>query len=136
MPAKPMLTTENHSFWTGGQQGELRITFCHDCDHAIHPPQITCPACHGRNVAARAVAGTGVIYSFTFNHQPWTPDMKVPFGLAVVDVDGAAGVRVTGPVRTDHPDAIAIGQPVTVDFEALDEDIYLPVWKLVSETKA
>lgn len=136
MPAKPMLTVENQAYWTGGKQGELRITFCQDCDHAIHPPQITCPACHGRNVAARAVAGTGVIYSFTINHQPWTPDMQVPFGLAVVEVDGAAGVRVTGPVRTDDLAAIAIGQRVSVDFEALDEEIYLPIWKLAAEEKA
>lgn len=62
--------------------------------------------------------------------------MQVPFGIAVVDVDGAAGVRVTGPLRADDLAAIAIGQKVRVDFEALDEEIYLPVWKFAAENAA
>lgn len=124
----PELTPENTAFWTGGERGELMIAHCDDCAAAIHPPQIVCPACLSRNVAPRAVAGTGMVYTFTVNHQPWLPDMQVPFALAVVDVDGAPGVRVTAPVLTDNPDGVHIGQRMQIRFEAAG-DVWLPQWQ-------
>lgn len=124
----PELTPENTAFWTGGARGELMIACCDDCNAAIHPPQIVCPACLSRNVAARAMAGTGTVYTFTVNHQPWLPDMAVPFALAVVDVDGAPGVRVTAPVITEQPEAVQIGQRMQIRFEAAG-DVWLPHWQ-------
>lgn len=128
----PELTSENTAFWTGGERGELMITCCDDCSAAIHPPQIVCPTCQSRNVAARAMAGTGTVYTFTVNHQPWLPDMAVPFALAVVDVDGAPGVRVTAPVITDQPEAVHIGQRMQIRFEAAG-DVWLPHWQPLAQ---
>lgn len=128
MRSLPELTSENTAFWTGGERGELMIAFCNACGHAIHTPQLVCPKCLSRTVAPRAVAGTGTVYSFTVNYQPWLPDMKVPFAIAVVDVDGAPGVRVTAEVETDDPEGVAIGQRMQVAFRHM-EDIWLPVWR-------
>lgn len=130
MPALPLLTPENTAFFTGGGQGELRITFCDDCDLAIHPPQIVCPRCLSEHVAPRAVAGTGTVYTFTVNHQPWMPGMTVPFALAVVDLDGAPGVRVTAPVVDADPASVAIGQRMAVSFRN-EDDVWLPQWSPV-----
>lgn len=124
----PELTPENAAFWTGGAEGKLMIAFCSDCDAAIHPPQIICPRCWSETVERRAVAGTGSVYSFTVNHQPWAPGMQVPFALAVVDIDGAPGVRVTAEVVTDDPEAVAIGQRMRVSFANVD-DIWFPQWE-------
>ncbi len=124
----PELTPENTAFWTGGERGELMIAFCGDCSKAVHPPQLLCPACQSQAVTPRAVAGTGTVYSFTVNHQPWLPDMKVPFAIAVVDLNDAPGVRVTAPVLTDDPDTVRIGQAMTIAFEA-SGDVWLPLWK-------
>lgn len=104
------------------------IAFCDTCRLAIHPPQVICPACQARSVSPQAVAGTGTVYTFTVNHQPWLPDMEVPFAIAVVDLDGAPGVRVTAPVATDDPDSIRIGQRMTIGFEA-SGDVWLPIWR-------
>ena len=123
----PELTAENTAFWTGGEHGELRIAVCEDCAHAIHPPQLLCPRCHSQRVTPRAVAGTGTVYTFTVNHQQWIPGMEVPFVLAVVDVDGAPGVRVTSRLVGAQPDAVRIGQRVRVGFEA-SGDVWIPVW--------
>lgn len=128
MRSLPELTPENTAFWTGGERGELMIAFCDSCTHAIHPPQLICPKCLSREVTAKAVAGTGTVYTFTVNHQPWLPGMAVPFAIAVVDVDGAPGVRVTAQVRGGDPEAIAIGQRMKVGFEH-HEDVWLPVWE-------
>lgn len=127
----PELTTESTAFWTGGADGKLMIAFCNDCAGAIHPPQVVCPKCLSENVSSRAVAGTGTVYTFTVNHQPWMPGMAVPFALAVVDVDGAPGVRVTGEVVGTSPDAVAIGQKMRVGFLPLD-DVWVPQWEPVA----
>lgn len=129
----PELTAENTAFWTGGERGELMIAFCADCRMAIHPPQLVCPGCRSLAVAPQAVAGTGTVYSFTVNHQPWLPDMKVPFAIAVVDLDGAPGVRVTAPVLTDDPQTVRIGQRMSIAFEA-SGDVWLPLWCPAGET--
>lgn len=123
----PELTAENTAFWTGGARGELMIAFCNDCAAAIHPPQLVCPGCGSQSVAPRAVAGTGKIYTFTVNHQPWVPDMEVPFAIAVVNLDDAPGVRVTAPVTGLHPESVAIEQSVRIGFEA-SGDVWLPNW--------
>ena len=127
----PELTAENTAFWKGGASGALMIVFCDDCTHAIHPPQRICPRCLSQQVAPRAVPGTGVVYTCTVNHQPWTPDMKVPFALAVVDVDDAPGVRVTGEVVGVDPDMVAIGQRMRVCFREFD-DVWIPLWEPAS----
>lgn len=128
----PELTPENTAFWTGGERGELMIAICNACAKAIHPPQLLCPACLSRDVAARAMPGTGTVYSFTVNHQPWTPDMQVPFALAVVDVDGADGVRVTAPVDCPDPESLCIGQRMAIGFTPAG-DVWLPLWRPLAE---
>jgi uncharacterized protein len=131
----PELTAENTAFWTGGERGELMITFCDDCSAAIHPPELICPLCLSRKVRPRAVAGTGIIYTFTINHQQWLPDMAVPFAIAVVDVDEAPGVRVTTQVTGCDIAAVTIGQRMQISFEQ-SGDVWLPLWTPQEEVAA
>ena len=124
----PELTPENTAFWTGGAAGKLMIAFCADCHHAIHPPQLICPKCWSEAVEEKPVPGSGIVYSYTVNHQPWAPGMQVPFALAVVDVDGAPGVRVTAEVVNADPESVAIGQAMRATFFNID-DIWFPQWE-------
>ncbi|MFN7027794.1 MAG: Zn-ribbon domain-containing OB-fold protein [Sphingopyxis sp.] len=124
----PELTPENTAFWTGGADGKLMIAFCADCNHAIHPPQLICPKCWSEAVESRPVAGTGTVYAYTVNHQQWAPGMQVPFALAVVDLDGALGVRVTAEVVGTDPESVAIGQTMRITFVNI-EDIWFPQWE-------
>ena len=124
----PELTPENTAFWTGGADGKLMIAFCADYDHAIHPPQLICPKCWSEKVESRAVSGTGTVYTYTVNHQQWAPGMQVPFTLAVVDLDGAPGVRVTAEVVGTDPESVAIGQTMRITFANI-EDIWFPQWE-------
>lgn len=124
----PELTPENIAFWTGGAHRKLMIAFCSDCAHAIHPPQLICPKCWSEAIEFKPVSGTGTVYAFTVNHQPWAPGMEVPFALAVVDLDGAPGVRVTAEVVNTDPESVAIGQKMKVGFVNID-DVWFPQWE-------
>ena len=125
----PEVTPENEAFWTGGATGELRIMACKACDYRIHPPQLICPKCLSREVSPLLSSGRGTIHSYTINRQQWLPDLKVPYALAVVDLDDQPGVRMTAMVETDDLAAVAIGKPVTVDFEPR-EDVFVPFFRL------
>lgn len=131
----PAITAENRSFWTGGSRSELMIAFCTDCAVAIHPPQLICPKCQSSNVEARAVSGLGKIYTFTVNHQPWLPDMEVPFAIAVVEADDAPGVRVTAQVKGSDVSEIEIGQTVRIGFQE-SGDVWIPHWEIFSSREA
>ncbi len=122
----PALTAENNRFWTGGADGELLIMRCLECDLAIHPPELLCPRCLSEHVQPAPVPGTGSIYSFTVNHQRWLPDLAVPYTIAAVDIDGAAGVRITATVVGAGADEVAIGDRVSVVFQQVSDTIWVP----------
>jgi len=131
----PELTQENTPFWTGGERGELMIAHCDKCNHSIHPPQVICPLCLSRNVTPHPAKGTGVVLACTINRQQWAPDMVVPFALAIVELDGEPGVRVTARIIDCDPESVAIGDAMTVAFEN-DQDIWFPVFRPVSPEPA
>lgn len=123
----PRLDSINRDFWTGGEQGELRIMCCNDCGTFFHPPRPVCRHCLSDNVAAKAVSGTGVVDTFTINHQKWHPKMEVPFVIARVALDDAPGVYLTTNIVGCEVSEVDIGDRVQVTFEKQD-DIFLPLF--------
>jgi hypothetical protein len=85
---RPRLDQDNRAFWTGGKDGKLYITRCRDRGGYLHPPKPVCCHCHSENVAPGAVAGTGVIDTYTVNCQAWMPGLQVPL------LDQCAGLLV------------------------------------------
>jgi uncharacterized OB-fold protein len=126
----PRLDADNRAFWTGGAVGELRILQCQDCQGFIHPPRPVCRHCLSDRVAPKAIAGTGVVDTFTVNYQKWFPTMEVPFVIARVALDGVPGVYLTTNIVGCPAESVDIGDRVRVKFEQHDE-IYLPLFEKV-----
>lgn len=126
----PRLDADNRAFWTGGAEGELRLTRCRDCSRFFHPPRPVCRHCLSENVAPEAVAGTGVIDTFTVNYQKWHPAMEVPFVIARVTIDGAPGVYLTTNIVGCPVESVDIGDRVRVTFEQQD-DVFLPLFEKI-----
>jgi uncharacterized protein len=124
----PKLDGDNRPFWTGGAEGELRIMHCGDCGAFIHPPRPVCRVCLSDNVAPKAVVGTGVVDTFTINHQAWYPGLEVPFVIARVALDGAPGVYLTTNIVGCPPEEVDIGDRVRVTFLRQD-DVWLPLFE-------
>ena len=128
--AQPRLDAENRAFWTGGAAGELRIMRCQDCATFIHPPRLVCRKCLSENVAPEAVAGTGVIDTFTVNYQKWHPALEVPYVIARVTLDGVPGVFLTTNIVGCAVDDVDIGDRVRVKFEQ-QGDVYFPLFEKI-----
>lgn len=127
---QPRLDADNRSFWTGGASGELRLMRCRDCAAFIHPPRPVCRNCLSENVAPEAVAGTGVVDTFTVNHQKWHPGLDVPYVIARVAIDGAPGVFLTTNIVGCAVDDVDIGDRVRVKFEQQGE-VYYPLFEKI-----
>ncbi|HEX9159017.1 MAG TPA: OB-fold domain-containing protein [Rhizomicrobium sp.] len=77
-----------------------------------------------------AVAGTGIVDTFTINHQQWRPALEVPYVIARVAVDGAPGVFLTTNIVGCPVDAVQIGDRVRVTFEQHGE-VFLPLFEKI-----
>jgi uncharacterized protein len=129
----PRLDVDNRAFWTGGAVGELRITRCDDCQKFTHPPRPVCRHCRSERVAAVSVAGTGVVDTFTVNHQKWYPGLEVPYVIARVALDAAPGVILTTNIINCPVDAVDIGDRVRVKFMQHGE-VFLPLFEPLIES--
>lgn len=123
----PNVTLDSAPFWEGGARGELRIMRCGVCRMWFHPPSPLCPACLSLDVSAEAASGRAIVATYTVNHQPWAPDMEVPYILAIVELVEQPDVRLMTRIVDCSPEAIAIGLAVEVVFEQAD-DVWLPLF--------
>ena len=126
----PRLDSENRFFWTSGARGELCFLRCQECAAFIHPPRPVCRHCLSDKVAPVSVAGTGLIDTFTVNHQQWRPGLEVPYVIARVAIDGAPGVFLTTNIVGCAVESVEIGDRVRVKFERQD-DVYLPLFEKI-----
>ena len=126
----PRLDNENRFFWTSGADGKLRLLRCQDCATFIHPPRPVCRKCLSENVSPEVVAGTGVVDTFTVNHQEWRPGLEVPYVIARVTLDGAPGVYLTTNIVGCAVNEVEIDDRVRVKFEQHGE-IYLPLFEKI-----
>jgi uncharacterized protein len=129
--ALPRLDRDNRFFWTGGADGRLRFLQCQDCQAFVHPPRPLCRQCLSERVEPTVVPGTGVVDTFTVNHQKWSPTMEVPSVIARVAIDGAPGVILTTNIVGCPVDRVDIGDRVRVKFEQHD-DVWLPLFEKLS----
>ena len=127
----PKLDADNRAFWTSGADGKLRLMQCQDCKTFIHPPRPVCRHCLSENVKPQAVAGTGVVDTYTLNYQRWRPDLEVPFVIARVAIDGAPGVYLTTNIIGCPPESVDVGDQVRVKFEQ-HADVWLPLFEKIA----
>ena len=125
---QPKLDTDNTFFWTGGADGRLRFLQCQDCRQFIHPPRPICSKCLSENVAPEVVPGTGVVDTYTVNHQAWYPGLEVPFVIARVAIDGAPGVYLTTNIVNCPVEEVDIGDKVKVSF-LQEGEVYFPLFE-------
>jgi uncharacterized OB-fold protein len=124
---RPQQNRDTAYFWEGTRAGEVRIQTCNACGALRHPPGPACPACGALDRGHVVASGRGTVYSYVVHRHPPVPGRELPILLVLVDLE--EGVRMVGELVGTEPDKVEIGMPVVVDFQRIDDDLTLPVWR-------
>lgn len=104
----------------------LRVARCEACDRWIHPATEQCGDCGGPLTWA-PVSGRGTVFTFTVNHQPFAPDLPVPYVIALVQLDEQDDLRIPTNVVGCDPAEVTVGMAVAVCFEQ-QGDVFFPLF--------
>lgn len=115
-------------FWRSGADGVLRITRCNSCGFWIHPHRAACPRCHSREVEPQAVSGKATLETWTINRQRWFKGLEEPFVVGLVTLVEQQGLNLTTNIVNCDFEEMAIGLPVRVVFENI-EDVWLALFE-------
>jgi uncharacterized OB-fold protein len=124
---RPMINRDSQFFWEGANVKELRIQECGSCGALRHPPGPSCPTCGAFDRTFVVASGLGTVFSFVIHRHPPVPDKELPIVLALIDLD--EGVRMVGEVP--GVEDLAIGDRVQVDWQVIDAELTLPIWRRV-----
>lgn len=127
MTVRPMVNRDSQYFWDGTAAGELRIQACNACGALRHPPGPACPDCGALDRGYVVASGRGTVFSFVVHRHPPIPGKELPVVVALLDLD--EGVRMVGEVVDVPDEEIEIGMPLRVDFQRIDDELSLPVWR-------
>jgi uncharacterized OB-fold protein len=74
------------------------------------------------------MSGRGQMFSFVVFHRAYHPawEGKVPYTVALIELDEGP-VMLSNVIGVDHA-KLAVGLPVAVAFEAVDESLAIPVF--------
>ena len=127
---RPMTNRDSQFFWDGTAAGELRIQRCNACGALRFPPGPACQSCDAYDRGHQVAAGTGTVFSYVVHRHPPVPGKELPIVIALIDLD--EGVRMVGEVTDVPPDgggAVEIGMRLRVDFDRVDDELTLPLWR-------
>jgi uncharacterized OB-fold protein len=125
-----MVNRDSQFFWDGTAVGELRIQSCNACASLRFPPGPTCPDCGAFDRGHVVASGRGTVFSYVVHRHPPVPGKELPIVLVLVELE--EGLRMLGELVDVPDDEIAdveVGMAVQVDFNRIDDDLTLPIWR-------
>ena len=122
---RPMINRDSAYFWEGAQQKELRIQSCNACGVLRHPPGPACPSCGAMDRGYVVASGEGTVFSYVIHRHPPIPGKELPIVIALIDLE--ENVRMVGEVPGELD--LAIGDRVRVDWDVVDDELTLPIWR-------
>jgi uncharacterized protein len=124
---RPAISSDTEFFWAGVARGELLIQRCASCGTLRHPPRPACGRCRSFDWDTVRASGRGVVHSHVTVHHPVVPPFEAPYGVALIELE--EGVRLVSNVIGIDPHEVRIGLPVEVAFEAVDDELTLPLFR-------
>ena len=126
--ALPRPTPETQHYWDGTRAGELRLQRCGACSKVYFPPRPFCPGCASRDVQVFSASGRATLHSYVISHRPM-PGFEAPYSIAVVELEEGPRLMTNIVESPQTPEALQLDMPLEVVFEAVSDDITLPLFK-------
>ncbi|GGS59063.1 bifunctional MaoC family dehydratase N-terminal/OB-fold nucleic acid binding domain-containing protein [Streptomyces cinerochromogenes] len=126
---RPVVNRDNAGFWQGVAGHRLLIQRCTDCGTLRHPWLPGCNACGSLEWDTVEASGEGTVHSYVVLHHPPFPAFDPPYAVGLIEL--AEGVRMVSNVVGVPYDRVRIGLPVRLEFRAYDEELTLPVFRVV-----
>lgn len=122
-------TPLDEEFWAHCAQERLCFQRCTRCYTWRHLPRLLCAHCGSDRWEWEASSGRGHLFSWTVSHQAVLPEFRdqVPFVVALVELE--EGVRMVSTLRGVALEDLALDLPLQLDFERVDEETALPVFR-------
>lgn len=114
----PIVNPDSAPYWEGAREGKLLVQRCGDCGTLRFFPRYLCTECGSDAVEWAEVSGRGTVHSFTIVHRAAFPEFQAqtPYVVALIDLE--EGPRMMTNIVGDDAHDVAIGDAVTVTFEA------------------
>jgi uncharacterized OB-fold protein len=124
----PAVSRETLPWWQAAAEHRLVVQTCADCALPRHPPGPVCPRCGACEHRWQELSGEGTVYSYTIVHQGFLPALAdhVPYVVAVLELDGADGVRFISNLVDVAADAVRVGLRVAVVWEDMQPGLAVP----------
>lgn len=128
--ADPFADEYTEPFWEATRREQLTAPRCTNCGTFRMPPHRFCYKCRHQDIDWVDLPGTGRVYSFIVVRQALRPDMSdyVPYVPAVIEADGAPGMRFISNVVDCEPEAVAVEMPVKVAWDHISDSFVFPRW--------
>ncbi len=129
---KPMPSPDGDSMalWEGLKEGKLLLQNCKDCGDVQYYRQEMCCKCLSDNVESFESTGRGTIHSYSVVHRAPGPAFKADVPYAVLLVELEEGPRMISSLVGSDPNEIDMDMKVELVTEKINDDIYLPRFKL------
>ena len=121
---RPVMNRDDEFYWEGTREQKLLLQECAGCGRVRHPPTPTCPWCRSLEVSLRPSVGRGEVFSFIVPRYPEFPGFGAGYVVALVELE--EGVRMIANVRGVEPSEVAVGMPVRLIWEQMEDGYWLP----------
>ncbi|RFU82898.1 hypothetical protein DY218_30655 [Streptomyces triticagri] len=125
---RPVINRDNAGFWDGVRKDELLIQRCTQCATLRLPWLPGCNVCGAATWDTVRASGGGTVFSYVVMHHPPFPAFDPPYAVGLIEL--AEGVRLVSNVVGVLPDQVRIGAPVRLEFQQMEDDLRLPVFRM------
>jgi len=132
----PAANSETIGWWEEAARHRLVFQRCISCAQFRHPPGPVCPQCRSSEARWEEVAGDGVVFTYTVVRQAFVSALadRLPYVVAAIDLDGAAGVRLVSNLVDVDPAEVQIGSRVKLVWEDMGPALAVPRFRPARES--
>jgi uncharacterized OB-fold protein len=132
VPPLPVPTELSAEIWAAFRRHEFALPRCSACTRLVHLPAERCPYCGHADLPMSTLSGRATVYTYATVSRAFHPyfEQRVPYLVgSVIPVEDEQTRFFTRFVDV-QPGDLAIGDPVVVQFDDVNDDFSLPLFTL------